>query len=104
MIREGVCSDHEGPKEPRVQSQSPFGGDIADLIWSAAPLAKGVLALLALLSVISWALIVEKWWEFRKASRESARFLRVFREARRFSAVFSAAKKHRDSPLAQVYG
>jgi biopolymer transport protein TolQ len=87
-----------------VQAPSPFGGDVADRIWNAGPLAKAVLALLALLSVISWALIVEKWWELRRAARETARFLRVFREARRFSAVFSAAKKHRDSPLAQLYG
>ena len=87
-----------------MQPPSVFGGDIADLIWNAAPLAKGVLALLALLSIISWALIVEKWWELRKASRETASFLRVYREARRFSAVFSAARKHRESPLAQLYG
>ncbi len=86
-----------------MQPQSAFGGDVADLIWNAAPLAKAVLALLALLSIISWALIVEKWWEFRKAARETGRFLRVYREARRFSAVFSAAKKHRDSPIALVY-
>jgi biopolymer transport protein TolQ len=87
-----------------VPAQSAFGGDITDLIVNAGPLAKGVLALLALLSVVSWALIVEKWWEFRKITRESNRFLRVFREARRFSMVYSAAKKHRESPLGQLYG
>jgi biopolymer transport protein TolQ len=31
------------------------------------------------------------------------RFLRVFREARRFSVIYGAAKKHRDSPFAQIY-
>jgi biopolymer transport protein TolQ len=47
--------------------------------------------------------MVEKWWEFRKVRRESVRFVRVFREARRYSLVYAAAKKHRESPLAQLY-
>ena len=86
-----------------MSGQAAFGGDIAELIGNAGPMAKAVLAVLALLSVISWALIVAKWWEFRKTARESARFVRTFREARRFSVVLAAAKKHRDSALAQLY-
>jgi len=76
---------------------------IADLVLTAGPIAKVVLGILALFSIICWALIVEKWWEFRRIRRDSARFLKVFREARRFSAVFAAAKKFRESPLAQVH-
>ena len=84
----------------------PGGGTptgIADLVLTAGPIAKVVLGILALFSIICWALIVEKWWEFRRVRRDSARFLKVFREARRFSAVFAAAKKFRESPLAQVH-
>ena len=76
---------------------------IAELVLTAGPIAKVILGVLAVFSIICWALIVEKWWEFRRVRRESARFLRVFREARRFSVVYTAAKKYRDSPLAQVY-
>jgi biopolymer transport protein TolQ len=72
-------------------------------VLSAGPVAKFVLLVLVVFSIICWALIVEKWWEFRKIRRESGRFLRVFRDARRPSVVYGAAKKHRDSPLAQVY-
>ena len=78
-------------------------GGVAELVLSAGPVAKFVLLLLATFSVICWALIVEKWWEFRKIRRESLRFRQIFREARRFSVVYGAAKKHRDSPLAQLY-
>ena len=76
---------------------------ISELILSAGPVAKFVLVLLALFSVVCWALIVEKWWEFRKIRRDTTSFIRIFREARRFSAVYAAAKKHRESPLAQLY-
>ena len=78
-------------------------GGIAELILSAGPVAKFVLLLLAVFSIICWALIVEKWWEFRKIRRDTTSFVRIFREARRFSVVYAAAKKHRDSPLAQLY-
>jgi biopolymer transport protein TolQ len=80
-----------------------MNGGIAELVLSAGPVAKFVLGVLGLFSIICWALIVEKWWEFRRISRSSERFVRLFRDARRFSVVYGAAKKHRDSPLAQVY-
>src|SRR5262245_1448672 len=94
---------HCRQKEPRVPGSGGVNGGIAELILSAGPVAKFVLILLALFSVFCWALIVEKWWEFRKIRRDTTSFVRIFREARRFSAVYAAAKKHRESPLAQLY-
>jgi hypothetical protein len=81
-------------KELRVPGTASANGGVAELILSAGPVAKFVLILLAAFSIICWALIVEKWWEFHRIRRDSARFLRVFREARRFSVVYTAAKKH----------
>ncbi len=80
-----------------------LSGGVAELVLSAGPIAKFVLSVLAVFSIICWALMVEKWWEFRRIRRDSSRFLRVFREARRFSVVLGVAKKYRESPLAQVY-
>ncbi len=77
---------------------------VIELIWNAGPVAKFVLAVLLLFSVVSWALIVEKAWQFRRVRRQSLAFLKVFREGRRPSIVQVAAKKFRDSPLAQLYG
>ena len=76
---------------------------VLDLIWNAGPVAKLVLAVLAIFSIISWALIVEKWWQLRRVRSRTVGFLKVFREARRPSAVALVAKKFRDSPLAQLY-
>jgi biopolymer transport protein TolQ len=76
---------------------------VLDLIWSAGPVAKLILALLAIFSIVSWALIVEKWWQLRRVRSQTLNFLKVFREGRRPSAVALAAKKLRDSPLAQLY-
>ena len=86
-------------------SNSPdtLSAGVLDLIWNAGPVAKLVLAVLAIFSIVSWALIVEKWWQLRRVRSRTVGFLKVFREARRPSAVALVAKKFRDSPLAQVY-
>jgi biopolymer transport protein TolQ len=77
--------------------------NVLDPILQAGPLARFVLGVLLFFSVICWALIVEKWWEFRAIKRDSKGFTRAFREGRRFSLVYGAAKKFRSSPLAQLY-
>jgi len=76
---------------------------VLDLILNAGPVGKAVLVILLGFSVVSWALIVEKWWQFRRVRRQTLSFLRVFREARRGAPVYAAVKKYRESPLAQLY-
>ena len=65
-----------------MPGSASLNGGVAELVLSAGPIAKVVLSVLAIFSIICWALIVEKWWEFRRIRRQSARFIRVFREAR----------------------
>lgn len=80
-----------------------LSGGVLALVWNAGPIAKLILLVLMTFSVVSWALIVEKAWQFRKVRRQTFEFLRVFRDARRPSIVHSAARKLRQSPLAQLY-
>jgi biopolymer transport protein TolQ len=86
-----------------VPGSGSLNSSVIELVVNSGPVAKFVLALLAIFSVVCWALMVEKWWQFRKVRGESLAFLRLFREGRRFSVVFAAARKHRESPLAQLY-
>jgi len=81
----------------------PLSSGILALVWNSGPIAKFVLVVLLVFSIVSWALIVEKAWQFRRIRRQTLEFLRVFREARRPSVVHSAARKLRSSPLAQLY-
>src|SRR3989442_6362935 len=54
-------------------------------------------------SIVSWALIVEKAFQFRRVRRQTLEFLRVLREGGRPSSGPSAARRLRQSPLAQLY-
>ncbi len=76
---------------------------VLELILSAGPVGKAVLLILVGFSIVSWALIVEKWWQFRRVRRQSLAFLKIYREGRRGAALHAAVKKYRDSPLAQIY-
>ncbi len=76
---------------------------VADLVLNAAPVAKFVLIVLGIFSVVCWALIVEKWWQFHRIKKETLHFLKAFREGRRLSLVYGTARKCRESPLAQLY-
>jgi biopolymer transport protein TolQ len=86
-----------------LPTSDALGSNVLDLVIQAGPVAKAVLALLGIFSVVSWALIVEKWWQMRRARSQTVQFLRAYREGRRPSVVFGAARKLRESPLAQLY-
>jgi biopolymer transport protein TolQ len=86
-----------------LPTSEALSSGVFELILNAGPVAKVVLAILLLFSIVSWALIVEKWWQFRRVRRQSLGFAKVFREGRRPAVVHAAARKFRDSPLAQLY-
>ena len=56
-------------------------GDIIDLIMRTTLFAKIILVILFAFSVACWAIILERWWAFRKAERLSTAFLENFRRA-----------------------
>jgi biopolymer transport protein TolQ len=85
-------------------SSDSLTAGFVELVINAGPIAKFVLAVLLAFSIISWALILEKWIHFKRIRRQTIAFLKVFREGRRPSVVQTATKKYRDSPLAQMYG
>ena len=86
-----------------MPTSEALSSGVLELILNAGPVAKVVLAILLLFSIVSWALIVEKWWQLRRVRRQTLGFVKVFREGRRPSLVHAAARKFRESPLAQLY-
>jgi biopolymer transport protein TolQ len=65
--------------------------------------ARIVLVILLILSVFSWAIIIQKQGLFKRARRDSAGFLRIFRQSKKLSDIRSAAALVRRSPLPQVF-
>ena len=79
------------------------GGEIIDLVGETGPVAKSVLLLLLIFSLISWAIILSKWSVLRRARVQSGRFVRAFRKAQRLQDVGAVAEQFRPSPLVGVF-
>jgi biopolymer transport protein TolQ len=73
--------------------------DFVRLIADASPLAKVVLLVLLLFSAASWGIILYKFWQFRRAERQSAGFMAVFRKSAKFSEVQAVCAGLGESPL-----
>jgi biopolymer transport protein TolQ len=75
---------------------------ISSLISNAGVLAKTILAILAVLSVVSWTIIVEKYRFFRRAARDSASFRKVFDSKRSLGELSDAEEHYPGSAEAQL--
>jgi biopolymer transport protein TolQ len=80
-----------------------IGGEAAEMLSNTGPVAKLVLVILLILSIISWAIIVTKWSLLRRARVQSGRFVRAFRKAQRLQDVAAVADQFRPSPLVGVF-
>lgn len=75
-------------------------------LWTImGPIAKGVVLLLTLMSLLSLATAAEKWFVLRRAAHESARFLTAWRRQLSTAGVAGAAAdatEYPHSPVAHV--
>ncbi|MFP5210481.1 MAG: MotA/TolQ/ExbB proton channel family protein [Acidobacteriota bacterium] len=76
---------------------------LADLVHNIGPIAIFVLVLLLLSSLYSWTVILGKVSSFRRATKDSRKFVRSFRKATRLLDVAAVSGEYSASPLAQVF-
>ncbi len=72
------------------------------MFTKSGPVAVAVLAVLLFASLYSWTAILGKMSSFRKATKESRRFIQGFRKATRLQEISLLAGECAASPLAQV--
>jgi len=75
--------------------------DLSDILTQTGWVARGVLAILLLFSLVSWAMIFQKWGMFGRIRRQSAHFLQNFRGAHGVANPQALASSV--SPFANVY-
>ena len=78
------------------------GLDALSLVWQASWLVQLVLLCLVLLSIFSWAVILFKSRELRRAQQDSEAFLEVYHEGS-LEQAYDAARDLDRSPLAAVF-
>ena len=76
---------------------------VVDILMDASGVAKGVIIVLVILSLISWYIIGYKWFYLRKARGESMAFLEIFWQSKRLDAIYQSAEDFTHSPVSQVF-
>jgi len=84
-----------------IAATDSFG--LFEMIARSTLTAKFVLVLLFIFSVASWAIILSKFYAYRKAKVEDARFLKVFSINESLINIYNYSKGLAYSPLARVF-
>ena len=90
------------PLLAQAQPQA-FSGGIAGLIAHSGWMARSVLLLLLVFSLVSWAIIFYKGASLQRARSQSATFLDIFRRSAKFSEVNAVCPQLKASPLVGVF-
>jgi biopolymer transport protein TolQ len=86
-----------------LQTNPVQPGTTFDILLKASPLAKGVLLLLLIFSVYSWAIIISKWLWLKEAEKQTKQFLSRFQRGGKLSELYGAADADSRSPLVRVF-
>ena len=78
-------------------------GDFIYLIKNASVVVKLVLLLLLAFSIISWAVIIFKLMEYRRARKNSLRFLEFFKKNKNFSEINNTKSLYGNNPLGEIF-
>ncbi len=69
-----------------------------ELVLASSRETQFVLAILVVFSVVSWYLIVLKWWQFRRMRLQADRFMGEIEKAQRLDDAYHAAMRLPSSP------
>ena len=77
--------------------------DFFRLLGEGGAIAQVVLVILLLFSLVSWSIILYKFWQFSRVERQTKTFLDVFRKSSKFSEVQAVCRTLTESPLTGLF-
>jgi biopolymer transport protein TolQ len=83
------------PESPQIS--------VVDMFIGSSPVVAGVLYLLIIISISSWAVVLYKWQQIRAARRGAEKFIDLFWETRNLTEVSKACEDLVDNPVAEVF-
>jgi len=86
-----------------VSMETVFGQDVVQMAIHAGLMAKFVLWVLLVFSIISWAIVFVKFSLLRKAKQQTAMFLELFRENKELKKIYNICEELTVSPVARLF-
>ena len=93
----------ETPSDPPPQATDSAGVDFLDAIFSASLIVQITFLILLAMSVVSWAIIFQKYSFFKEAGESNAFLEAVFLRNSSFEEIYSKARSNEKSSLAQIF-
>ncbi len=86
-----------------LQGATPIPRSTLDLVLIASPETKVVLVITAVFSLISWFIIIAKWWQFRRLNKQADRFFSEMERSTRLQEAYHAVMKQPPSPYSRLF-
>ncbi len=80
-----------------------YPSKIWPLLENTGLVARVVLLILLIFSVLSWAVIIHKSRQFNAAQRQSREFLNIFRHSKKLTEIRNSAQNLKATPLVEVF-
>lgn len=80
------------------------GKKLTDLIIESSVFAKIILLVLVLFSVVSWAIMIYKFFEYKRVIGTSHIFLKEFRRRRSLEKSFGNLSRMKQTPYSTIFG
>ena len=88
-----------------LQAAAAEGWDnsILTIISRSGNVAKFVLVLLLFFSIVSWAILADRFFAFRRTRNQNGQFYRLFKKAVSMQDIANVAMRYRSSVFARMY-
>ncbi|MCX5811647.1 MAG: MotA/TolQ/ExbB proton channel family protein [Proteobacteria bacterium] len=83
-----------------ISSINNYSGGVLSLIYASGPVAKVVLSILFIFSIVSWTIILYKLKQYGRAESDAERFMRTARDADSFKKLVTT---YRETPNNAFY-
>jgi biopolymer transport protein TolQ len=86
-----------------LQAGGAVPGSAWELVLTSSTETKVVLAITTMFSLVSWFIIVYKWWQFRRARRQADRFFAEMERTTRLEEAYHAVMRLPPSPYNRLF-
>jgi biopolymer transport protein TolQ len=80
-----------------VSSIDMYTGGVLGLLYAAGPVAKAVVIILFIFSIVSWTIMLVKWRQYHRAERDGERFLRAVKDVDSFRKLITLYRENPDN-------
>lgn len=80
-----------------------FSGSVWQIITNSSAFGIFILLVLAIMSLVSWIIIIHKWRHFKSVDHDNLAFIQQFRRNQKLGDAVGQAKSHPNSPLSGIY-